>query len=76
MIKTHKKDFFPNVEFIKKVNAPVFILHGTNDQDIKIHHANDLYEKTKKNYQSCLFAIEGAEHNNIEHEEVFRKQYF
>ncbi|KAL4477444.1 hypothetical protein ABPG74_002594 [Tetrahymena malaccensis] len=74
--KTYSKDFFPNIEFIRKVNAPIFIIHGTNDQDIKIHHASELYERAKKNYTPFFLEVKGAGHNDIEHEDKFRKDYF
>ncbi|EAR83174.1 alpha/beta superfamily hydrolase (macronuclear) [Tetrahymena thermophila SB210] len=76
MQKTYSKDFFPNIEFIRKVNAPIFIIHGTNDQDIKIHHASELYERAKKNYTPFFLEVKGAGHNDIEHEDKFRKDYF
>jgi dipeptidyl aminopeptidase/acylaminoacyl peptidase len=37
--KTHYKDIFPNINEIEYVNCPVFIIHGTKDNDIKIDHA-------------------------------------
>ncbi len=28
---TPKNDFFPNIEYIQKVNVPIFIIHGDKD---------------------------------------------
>jgi pimeloyl-ACP methyl ester carboxylesterase len=31
-------DIYPNIDNIKKVKAPVFIIHGTADVEIPVHH--------------------------------------
>lgn len=52
------------------------IIHGCDDADINLHHSNENYIKAKKNYTPFLLQIEGAGHNDIEHDENFRKSYF
>ena len=36
----HRKwfDIFPNIDAAKQVSAPVFVIHGTEDQEIPIQH--------------------------------------
>lgn len=34
MVKTMKRDLFPNIDYIKYVNTPVFIIHGEKDEDV------------------------------------------
>jgi len=40
--KTPFYDIFPNVDRIKDVCCPVFIMHGTEDEVIEIEHAKVL----------------------------------
>lgn len=35
-----------------------------------------MYEKTKKKYKPFLLEVKGAGHNDIEHDQEFRKEYF
>lgn len=37
-------DIFPNVDRIKDVTCPVFIMHGTDDEVIDINHSKLLAE--------------------------------
>lgn len=37
--KTDYNDFFPNVEYIVDVVAPVYVLHGGADSMINVAHA-------------------------------------
>ena len=52
----------PSNEWIQKVQAPILILHGTNDEVIPIHHAVDL-AKIAKGSQFVQF--EGGYHNDL-----------
>lgn len=77
--KTHYRDFFPNVELIKFVRAPVFILHGTRDREIPVRHAELMIEQLQQHSNNSLIEpwyVEGAGHNNIELDKQWRKEYF
>ena len=50
-------------QFIKGVEAPVYILHGTKDWLIPFHHSEDLVKVAPNNIK--LFEIPGAGHNNL-----------
>lgn len=50
-------------QFIKKVQAPVFIIHGDKDRLIPIKHSHRLVNSYPSGIQ--LFTIEGAGHNNL-----------
>jgi Hydrolases of the alpha/beta superfamily len=52
----------PSNEWIQKVQAPIMILHGTNDEVIPIHHAVDL-SKIAKGAKFVQF--EGGYHNDL-----------
>jgi uncharacterized protein len=51
------------IEDIKRVHAPVLIVHGKNDTFIKSDYSKLLFEAANEPKQ--LLLIEGAEHNNV-----------
>ncbi len=61
-------------QYIKKVTAPVFIIHGTRDRLISFKQGKMLHELIPDH--SALIAIEGGGHNNLPsyseyHEELY-----
>ena len=54
---------FPTNEFIKKVTAPVTIIHGTADRTVPIASGKKLEKLFKPGDK--FIAIEGADHNNL-----------
>ena len=49
--------------FLKKVNSPIHIIHGTKDRLIPIKHSKKLKSEFPK--KVILHEIEGAKHNNL-----------
>ena len=60
---------FPNYEFLKRVNAPITILHGTSDEIIPFKQAEKL---KKENPQIKLIPITGGKHNNLAQHKKFQ----
>ena len=50
-------------QFIKKVQCPIFLLHGNKDTLIPYHFSVRLHKLVPK--QSWLYTIEGGGHNNL-----------
>ncbi len=50
MVFSHWFDIFPNVDKAKLVTAPVFIMHGTADKEIPIHHGIGISENVQVQY--------------------------
>lgn len=65
-------DIFPNVDLVKRVRAPTFIIHGTEDVEVPIRHGLGLSDAAANPYQPWF--VEGAGHNNIELS--WRRQYY
>ena len=40
-------DIYPNVDIVKSVNAPLFVIHGIEDEEIPIHHGQGIAENAK-----------------------------
>ena len=60
-------DIFPNIDRIKSVKSPVFIIHGERDRNVKIDHGKRLHERLRG--IAATFEpwwVEGAGHNNIQ----------
>lgn len=57
-------DLFPNVEMIKSVNAPVFILHGAKDEEVPLEHSKLLVENVKN--LVIMWTAPGCGHNDID----------
>ncbi|WP_233702657.1 alpha/beta hydrolase [Hyunsoonleella flava] len=63
-VETLLKYKFPTYEFIKEVNCPITMFHGTSDQVIPYESAEKLFRSTWKEKQT-LIKIDLANHNNI-----------
>ena len=62
-VKALLKFGFPNKDKIEKVDCPVHILHGTNDQVIPYHHAKELKSVLKSGW--TFTTIKLGNHNNL-----------
>lgn len=51
--KTKWFDIFPNIDNIAHVESPVFIIHGTADEEIPIHHGQTLSETAPQAFKPC-----------------------
>ena len=56
-------DRFPNLLHLRKVHAPVLVIHGTDDEVIPVSHGLRLYEAANAPKQSLW--VEGAHHNDL-----------
>lgn len=57
-------DMFANVDKMKNVKCPVFIIHGTNDEMIPVYHGRELYDSCKTAVNP--YWVEGGGHNDLE----------
>lgn len=57
-------DAFPNIDKVSKINSPVLVIHGTEDEVIDISHGKAIHSLCR-NAVSPLW-VEGAGHNDIE----------
>ena len=60
---------FPTNEFLKKVTAPVTIIHGTNDHTVPYASGKKLEKEFKRGDQ--FVTIPGADHNDLSHFPMF-----
>ena len=58
-------DPFPNFKRIKRVSAPVFLIHGTADQTVHHSHTLTLYERLPPQHRREPYIVNGAGHENI-----------
>jgi uncharacterized protein len=65
------KYHFPNYQYLKKIEAPVTLFHGTKDGIIPYQHSAKL---VKENVMAKLVTIEKGEHNNLNESPVFLQQ--
>jgi len=56
-------DQFPVKQWILKVNAPVYVAHGTNDHTIDVHHGRAVYDLVPNKYG--LWIVDGAGHGDL-----------
>lgn len=74
-MKSHKFDFFPNIDLVQYINCPIFVIHGTDDQEVNVANAQKILQKAKRKNTYSWF-VEKAGHNNIENDKKFRYEYF
>ncbi len=63
---------FPSDQFIKSVDCPVTIFHGTEDQVVPIDSGKKLYDAIGDN-PARFYTIEGGRHNNLIEFDSFRE---
>ena len=70
--KYHNEDFynklthhFRSIDFIDKIECPLCIIHGKNDNLIYCSEAEELFKKCEKNDKKELYLIDGMGHNDI-----------
>ncbi len=56
-------DKFPNINLIDKVNCPVLVIHGKDDETIPFWHGEKLFRKAKEPKMNCW--LDDANHNYI-----------
>ncbi|GAB0094159.1 alpha/beta hydrolase domain-containing protein 17B [Sergentomyia squamirostris] len=57
-------DVFPSIDKVSKVQSPVLVIHGTEDEVIDFSHGLGIYEKCAKAVEPLW--VEGAGHNDVE----------
>jgi pimeloyl-ACP methyl ester carboxylesterase len=60
-------DIFPNIDRIARVTCPVFVIHGTEDRNVRLDHGQRLHARlhgAAARYPPWW--VEGAGHNNIQ----------
>ena len=56
-------DRFHNLRHVRRVHAPILVIHGTDDEVIPLSHGRRLYEAARQPKQA--FWVEGAHHNDV-----------
>jgi len=59
-------DVFQNVTKIRRVQAPVFVIHGTHDAEVPFEHGVALHEACPVELAFDPWWVKGAGHNDIE----------
>ena len=57
-------DKFPNIDRVRNINCPVYIIHGRRDEVVPFYHAEELHAASKHKYPP--YYVDGAGHNNVE----------
>jgi alpha-beta hydrolase superfamily lysophospholipase len=57
--------------WIKKVDAPIYIFHGTSDKVVPYEHSKKLYEKIKENKKNEFITLPKAGHGDIHHDPIY-----
>ncbi|KAI7728541.1 hypothetical protein M8C21_001059 [Ambrosia artemisiifolia] len=57
-------DIFKNIDKVQKVNCPVLVIHGTNDDIVDFSHGKRLWELAKDKYDPLW--VQGGGHSNLE----------
>ncbi len=70
------KDNFKNLEYVDQINAPLLIVHGTEDDIIPHSHSEKLMEKALDPKKMIIYPGKG--HNNLDTRELYNEmtKYF
>ena len=63
---------FPNHIYIKSVESPIFIFHGTNDEIVPYSSADKLYRSIENSHKVKFFSIEGGFHKDLAENKDFK----
>ena len=58
-------DIFPNIDRIKNVSCPVFIIHGKKDVEVPIEHGMALHSNVPEDCKRDPWWVENKGHNDI-----------
>ena len=58
-------DIFPNIDRISKVKAPVFIIHGSDDEEVDVSHGIKLFNALRNPEMSRSWWVAGAGHHDV-----------
>lgn len=58
-------DIYPNIDRIRRVRCPVFVIHGEDDQDVGFHHGQSLHGAVPTSYQTTPWWVQKRGHNNV-----------
>lgn len=56
---------FPNYKYIKSVQSPISIIHGTKDRIVPYFTGKKLFEQNNKTHDVELITVNGGRHNNL-----------
>ena len=59
-------DIFCNVDKIKNIKSPIFVIHGRRDEIVPFWHGSRLYNAIDPKFRFKPWWIDGGGHNNIE----------
>lgn len=59
-------DMFPNVDRVKRIESPVFVMHGTRDEIVPFGHGQELFLATPVKWRARPLWVEGGGHNDLE----------
>ena len=62
-VKTLLLDSFASIDYIARINAPLLVMHGTNDQVIPLDSAKTLFEAAKQPKEMAV--LNGGGHSNL-----------
>ncbi|MGZ5189412.1 MAG: alpha/beta hydrolase [Flavisolibacter sp.] len=62
---------FPNGEYLKKINIPTIIIHGTKDKIVPYHHGKKLAEE---NQHVEFVTLENGSHNDLFGFDLYQKK--
>jgi len=58
-------DIYPNIDRIKKVQVPVMIIHGLQDEEVDASHGHALYSAVDPQYRAEPWWVSDRGHNDI-----------
>lgn len=58
-------DIYPNINRIRNVKCPVFIIHGDEDEQVGFRHGVGLQEAVPEQYKTEPWWVKGGGHNDI-----------
>jgi hypothetical protein len=59
-------DMFPNIDKIQRIQCPITVIHGTNDEIVPFWHGQELYIHTNPLHRRAPLWIGDGGHNNLE----------
>eukprot|EP01032_Pedospumella_encystans_P009755 gene9755-11463_t len=58
-------DIFPNIDRIKGINVPLFVIHGENDMEVRFKHGAGLLESAPEGCRYEPWWVPGRGHNDV-----------
>lgn len=74
MVSSLDKIFMPSLEYIKKTNVPILLIHGQQDKVVGVENTHDIYKNIPSKHKT-LPVLLGTRQDPVGHNDLLSKEF-